>query len=140
MEFLDTVFFILRKKFNQVSFLHVYHHCTMFILWWIGIKWVPGGQCESKNQSRACRRIWSWKTGTLQLFSNNTATITSDINVTVSTAFFGATINSSIHVLMYGYYGLAALGPQMQKYLWWKKYLTIIQMVSGTFRDASYIK
>lgn len=46
VEFLDTVFFILRKKFNQVSFLHVYHHCTMFILWWIGIKWVPGGQCE----------------------------------------------------------------------------------------------
>lgn len=47
-------------------------------------------------------------------------------------AFFGATINSSIHVLMYGYYGLAALGPQMQKYLWWKKYLTIIQMVRIT--------
>lgn len=46
VEFLDTVFFILRKKFTQVSFLHVYHHCTMFILWWIGIKWVPGGQCE----------------------------------------------------------------------------------------------
>ncbi len=46
VEFLDTVFFIMRKKFNQVSFLHVYHHCTMFILWWIGIKWVPGGQCE----------------------------------------------------------------------------------------------
>ncbi|XP_016097894.1 elongation of very long chain fatty acids protein 4-like [Sinocyclocheilus grahami] len=44
VEFLDTVFFIMRKKFNQVSFLHVYHHCTMFILWWIGIKWVPGGQ------------------------------------------------------------------------------------------------
>lgn len=49
--------------------------------------------------------------------------------VRLSTAFFGATINSSIHVLMYGYYGLAALGPHMQKYLWWKKYLTIIQMV-----------
>uniref|UniRef100_A0A3Q1H8A9 Elongation of very long chain fatty acids protein n=1 Tax=Anabas testudineus TaxID=64144 RepID=A0A3Q1H8A9_ANATE len=44
VEFLDTVFFIMRKKFNQVSFLHVYHHWTMFILWWIGIKWVPGGQ------------------------------------------------------------------------------------------------
>lgn len=49
--------------------------------------------------------------------------------MTFSTAFFGATINSSIHVLMYGYYGLAALGPHIQKYLWWKKYLTIIQMV-----------
>ncbi len=44
-------------------------------------------------------------------------------------AFFGATINSGIHVLMYGYYGLAAFGPKIQKYLWWKKYLTIIQMV-----------
>ncbi|KAG5680915.1 hypothetical protein PVAND_010393 [Polypedilum vanderplanki] len=25
-EFIETVFFILRKKFDQVSFLHVYHH------------------------------------------------------------------------------------------------------------------
>lgn len=46
IEYLDTVFFILRKKFSQVTFLHVYHHCSMFTLWWIGIKWVAGGQCE----------------------------------------------------------------------------------------------
>lgn len=25
-DYLDTIFFILRKKWNQVSFLHVYHH------------------------------------------------------------------------------------------------------------------
>lgn len=55
----------------------------------------------------------------------------------LSIAFFGATINSSIHVLMYGYYGLAALGPQVQKYLWWKKYLTIIQMV-GFYLRVTY--
>jgi len=30
---------------------------------------------------------------------------------------------------MYSYYMLAAIGPQMQKYLWWKKYLTVLQMV-----------
>ncbi|KAF8777493.1 Elongation of very long chain fatty acids like protein [Argiope bruennichi] len=30
---------------------------------------------------------------------------------------------------MYSYYCLAALGPGMRKYLWWKKYLTILQMV-----------
>ena len=30
---------------------------------------------------------------------------------------------------MYIYYGLAAIGPHMQKYLWWKKYMTGIQMV-----------
>lgn len=37
-------------------------------------------------------------------------------------------LNSFVHVLMYSYYGLAALGPQIQKYLIWKKYLTYIQM------------
>ena len=42
---MDTFFFILRKKNNQISFLHVYHHATMFPLWWIGVKWVAGGQC-----------------------------------------------------------------------------------------------
>ncbi|XP_034287744.1 elongation of very long chain fatty acids protein 4 [Pantherophis guttatus] len=88
IEYLDTIFFILRKKFNQISFLHVYHHFTMFTLWWVGIKWVAGGQ-----------------------------------------AFFGAHINAFIHVVMYMYYGLAACGPKFQKYLWWKRYLTIMQLL-----------
>lgn len=30
---------------------------------------------------------------------------------------------------MYMYYMIAAIGPEMQKYLWWKKYLTILQMI-----------
>lgn len=42
--------------------------------------------------------------------------------------FFGF-INTFVHILMYTYYFFAALGPQYQKYLWWKKYLTAIQMV-----------
>ena len=42
---------------------------------------------------------------------------------------FGGTLNSLIHVFMYSYYFLASLGPQMQKYLWWKKYLTGLQMI-----------
>lgn len=41
------MFFLLRKKNNQVTFLHVYHHTTMVCLWWIGLKWVAGGQCKS---------------------------------------------------------------------------------------------
>jgi len=44
-------------------------------------------------------------------------------------AFFGAHMNAAIHVLMYLYYGMASCGPKIQKYLWWKKYLTIVQMV-----------
>ena len=31
-EFIETVFFILRKKFDQVSFLHVYHHIGTVVL------------------------------------------------------------------------------------------------------------
>jgi elongation of very long chain fatty acids protein 7 len=42
--------------------------------------------------------------------------------------FFGM-LNSFVHVVMYTYYMLAAVGPQMQKYLWWKKYLTMLQLV-----------
>lgn len=35
--------------------------------------------------------------------------------------------NSLIHVIMYTYYGMAAAG--LYKYLWWKNYLTIAQMI-----------
>ncbi|XP_032221880.2 elongation of very long chain fatty acids protein 4 isoform X2 [Nematostella vectensis] len=86
IEFLDTMFFILRKKNNQISFLHVYHHFSMVCLWWVGIKWVAGGQ-----------------------------------------SFFSAMINAFIHIIMYAYYGLSAI-PEMRIYLWWKKYLTQLQL------------
>ncbi|XP_065364985.1 very long chain fatty acid elongase 7-like [Calliphora vicina] len=29
LDFLDTIFFVMRKKFKQISFLHVYHHGIM---------------------------------------------------------------------------------------------------------------
>ncbi|GBM81109.1 Elongation of very long chain fatty acids protein 7 [Araneus ventricosus] len=39
-------------------------------------------------------------------------------------------VNSFVHVWMYLYYGLASLGPESQKYLGWKKYLTSLQLVN----------
>lgn len=42
---------------------------------------------------------------------------------------FHAMINSCVHVIMYSYYGLSAAGPRFQKFLWWKKYMTAIQLV-----------
>ena len=45
-------------------------------------------------------------------------------------AYFGATCNSFVHVIMYAYYGLSAIGPQMRPYLWWKRYITKLQLVS----------
>lgn len=49
---------------------------------------------------------------------------------------FGATgqncffpfVNCFIHMIMYTYYALAALGPSVRPYLWWKRYLTQLQM------------
>uniref|UniRef100_A0AAG5DN90 Elongation of very long chain fatty acids protein n=1 Tax=Anopheles atroparvus TaxID=41427 RepID=A0AAG5DN90_ANOAO len=91
LEFSDTFFFILRKKDNQPSFLHVYHHSTMFSFWWIGVKWVPSGS-----------------------------------------TFLPAMFNSFTHVLMYTYYILATIGPHMNKHIWWKKYVTILQLIQFT--------
>ncbi|KYO29156.1 elongation of very long chain fatty acids protein 7 [Alligator mississippiensis] len=88
IELLDTVFFVLRKKNSQVSFLHVLHHSIMPWTWWFGVKFAPGGL------------------GT-----------------------FHALVNCIVHVIMYTYYGLCALGPAYYKYLWWKKYMTSIQLV-----------
>ncbi|XP_030302066.1 elongation of very long chain fatty acids protein 2 [Calypte anna] len=87
IEFMDTIFFVLRKKSTQITFLHVYHHATMFNIWWCVLNWIPCGQ-----------------------------------------SFFGPTLNSFIHVLMYSYYGLSVI-PSMRKYLWWKKYLTQAQLI-----------
>ncbi|XP_034946113.1 elongation of very long chain fatty acids protein AAEL008004-like isoform X2 [Chelonus insularis] len=87
-EFFDTIFFVLRKKNNHVSTLHVIHHGCMPMSVWFGVKFTPGGH----------------------------------------STFFGL-LNTFVHIVMYSYYLLAALGPQMQPYLWWKKYLTALQMV-----------
>lgn len=43
VDFLDTVFFVLRKKWNQVTFLHVFHHALMPAVVWLGLKVHPAG-------------------------------------------------------------------------------------------------
>jgi phosphatidylglycerophosphate synthase len=87
-EFLDTVFFVARKKFTHISVLHVVHHSLVVWGVWIGMKFGAGGH----------------------------------------NAFFPF-INCFVHMIMYSYYCLAALGPKVRPFLWWKKYLTIFQMV-----------
>mmetsp|Transcript_7560 Transcript_7560/g.22938 ORF Transcript_7560/g.22938 Transcript_7560/m.22938 type:complete len:211 (+) Transcript_7560:89-721(+) len=42
IEFLDTVFMILEGRMRQVSFLHVYHHVTIFT-YWFAITWMGPG-------------------------------------------------------------------------------------------------
>ncbi|XP_066146951.1 very long chain fatty acid elongase AAEL008004-like [Euwallacea fornicatus] len=41
-ELIETIFFNLRKKANQISTLHVYHHSSTFAMSWIACKYVGG--------------------------------------------------------------------------------------------------
>ena len=34
-DFWDTIFIVLGKKWRQLSFLHVYHHITIFLFYWL---------------------------------------------------------------------------------------------------------
>ena len=44
-------------------------------------------------------------------------------------AVFFPLVNALIHTIMYAYYALSTFGPWIRPYLWWKKYLTRIQMI-----------
>ncbi|KAH7969913.1 hypothetical protein HPB52_022624 [Rhipicephalus sanguineus] len=79
---------ILRKKFNQITHLHVIHHVMVTLNVWFWVLFAPEGQVA-----------------------------------------FSLALNSFVHVVMYTYYLLANMGPSMRKYLWWKKYLTTLQIV-----------
>nr|CCA24448.1 Crinkler (CRN) family protein putative [Albugo laibachii Nc14] len=38
LDFTDTVFIVLGKKWNQLSFLHVYHHLTIFLVYFLNLR------------------------------------------------------------------------------------------------------
>ncbi|EPY31409.1 elongation of very long chain fatty acids protein 4 [Strigomonas culicis] len=67
-EWMDTVLMELKQNYHQVSFLHVYHHITIFVIWWFACWMAPGGE-----------------------------------------AYYSAMVNSSVHVVMYGYYFLTMI-------------------------------
>ncbi|XP_075150957.1 very long chain fatty acid elongase 7 [Haematobia irritans] len=86
-EFADTVFFVLRKKSSQITWLHVYHHSVTPLETWVLVKFVAGGNATFPNL-----------------------------------------LNNFVHVCMYFYYMMSAMGPNYAKFLWWKKYMTELQI------------
>ncbi|CAB3364878.1 very long chain fatty acid elongase AAEL008004-like [Cloeon dipterum] len=45
-------------------------------------------------------------------------------------------LNTIVHVIMYTYYMIAGLGPRFQRFLWWKRYLTRIQLFQFVLQFA----
>jgi len=99
LDMVDTIFFVLRKKYNHVSFLHVFHHGIVPLIAYMGLKLHPGGNA-----------------GYLPM------------------------TNVFIHTIMYSYYAMACMGPEMAQYIWWKKHLTQLQLVqfATVFSHALY--
>ena len=37
LDFFDTIFIVARRKWTQLSFLHLYHHTTIFLVYWLNV-------------------------------------------------------------------------------------------------------
>mmetsp|Transcript_81085 Transcript_81085/g.161200 ORF Transcript_81085/g.161200 Transcript_81085/m.161200 type:complete len:253 (-) Transcript_81085:306-1064(-) len=91
MDMIDTTIIALRKKSDQLSFLHLYHHATIVVVWgWVVNTWPIATEGGSGAYA------------------------------------YGAWINSCVHVIMYGYYGVAALGVKVPQLI--KKSVTTVQL------------
>jgi len=91
-------FFILRKKEDHISLLHVYHHGIMPFNTWFAARFLGG--CHS---------------------------------------VFVPLLNTFVHILMYFYYMVSAMGPSYSKAIApWKKYLTTIQLVCLKLESKKY--
>jgi len=88
LDLLDTVFFVLRKKNAQISFLHVYHHFGMVLAVYLYMKFLAGSHSTMLGL-----------------------------------------VNGFVHTIMYGYYLVTSIKPSYGKSLWWKRYITQLQLL-----------
>ncbi|XP_033166802.1 elongation of very long chain fatty acids protein F [Drosophila mauritiana] len=89
LDLMDTIFFVLRKKQRQITFLHVFHHVFMVFTSHMLIRFYGFG----------------------------------------GHVFLICMFNVLVHIVMYGYYYASSQSENVQESLWWKKYLTLGQLV-----------
>ncbi|XP_016959886.1 elongation of very long chain fatty acids protein F [Drosophila biarmipes] len=89
LDLLETVFFVLRKKDRQISFLHLFHHMYMLYFCFMYLYYYGYG----------------------------------------GHGFFMCFFNVIVHIMMYSYYYQSSLRSNSRGDLWWKKYITIVQLV-----------
>ncbi|KAH8384122.1 hypothetical protein KR009_012195 [Drosophila setifemur] len=87
IDLLETVFFVMRKKDRQITFLHLFHHILMVYFSFVYMYYYGYG----------------------------------------GHGFFMCFFNVMVHIVMYVYYYQSAKDAAAS--LWWKKYITIVQLV-----------
>ncbi|XP_049522397.1 elongation of very long chain fatty acids protein 7 [Dermacentor silvarum] len=114
-EMSDTVLFVLRKKTDQVS---VYIADLGLLL-------------SAEKYHQKCLRSAQLIVSGLHVFHHLIIPWGMWLNMNYALqpiSMFGTCLNCFVHVVMYTYYFLAALGARYRKFLWWKKHLTTLQM------------
>lgn len=134
-DFFDTLFIILGKKWNQLTFLHLYHHSSICYVCWMGVNigkykkrenfhsdfWFPSFRFlfsesgKSSEISVCCELTFRFYLFNFSLFPF--AGFDGDAYLTVL-------LNSFVHVIMYFYYLITSVGISV----WWKPLLTYIQI------------
>ena len=106
IEFIETIFFVLRKKHNQVTFLHIYHHISTIVIFWVFLKY------SGSKLNNLLHSFW--------LFL---------LSPTGMTDIYLGIINSSVHVFMYTYYLLSSVSSTKRLMKKVKPFVTILQLI-----------
>lgn len=151
-EFFDTVLMALKQNFRQITFLHVYHHSSIFVIWWFIISYVPSVESRKQKERKNGEKVRGGRNSAkdcgsrlchffsfLFLFSLFSG----------GSSYFSAALNSFVHVIMYGYYLWASLArklPEGVRPTWthpgfYRKYITKFQLFQFccNFVQASYM-
>ncbi|EDW59703.1 very long chain fatty acid elongase F [Drosophila virilis] len=89
LDLMDTIFFVVRKSYKQITMLHLIHHVYMPTAGYTLIRFFGYG----------------------------------------GHVIVVGLLNVIVHIVMYTYYYLSAESPAVRQNLWWKQYITIMQMV-----------
>ena len=120
----DSMFFVARKKFTHLSPLHVIHHGTLPLLCWWGPRWQIGS-------------LLSW----FILLTWTISGLLEEVRVALVPSWtlvctWWCTSTTSLQPVAHpskskglGMFQHQGLSQHFSRYLWWKRYLTTMQMV-----------